>query len=121
MSAEPSGAFPPLKLLYEERERIRQQRPITAQETEFETKCQQWGGEIQALQNQEIAGAALDVFELEPLPENSPLRMLENSLLQQILQVLCACFDILLGDSRVGAVRPGGFGHQLHQADGALG
>ena len=33
---------------------------------------------VSALQNDEIAGAALDVFETEPLPLDSPLLMLEN-------------------------------------------
>jgi phosphoglycerate dehydrogenase-like enzyme len=34
-----------------------------------------------ALQEGQIAGAALDVFEEEPLPANSPLRKLPNCLL----------------------------------------
>jgi D-3-phosphoglycerate dehydrogenase / 2-oxoglutarate reductase len=33
---------------------------------------------IQALQTQQIAGAALDVFEVEPLPADSPLRIMDN-------------------------------------------
>ena len=36
---------------------------------------------IQALQQHSIAGAALDVFEEEPLPADSPLRSLDNCLL----------------------------------------
>jgi len=36
---------------------------------------------IQALKKDQIAGAALDVFEKEPLPKNSPLRQLDNVLL----------------------------------------
>lgn len=36
---------------------------------------------VRALQEQRIAGAALDVFEMEPLPADSPLRQMDNVLL----------------------------------------
>ena len=36
---------------------------------------------IAALQNQQIAGAALDVFEVEPLPLDSPLMKMDNVML----------------------------------------
>jgi phosphoglycerate dehydrogenase-like enzyme len=35
---------------------------------------------IKALQKNRLAGAALDVFEVEPLPEHHPFRTLENVL-----------------------------------------
>lgn len=36
---------------------------------------------VKALQNEQIAGAALDVFEYEPLPNDSPLRKMDNVML----------------------------------------
>ncbi len=36
---------------------------------------------VRALENETIAGAALDVFEIEPLPAESPLRTMENVIL----------------------------------------
>jgi len=33
---------------------------------------------VKALHEKQIAGAALDVFEVEPLPSDSPLRKMEN-------------------------------------------
>ena len=36
---------------------------------------------IRALEEKRIAGAALDVFEVEPLPQNSPLRKMNNVML----------------------------------------
>ncbi|GAB5493862.1 MAG: hydroxyacid dehydrogenase [Phototrophicaceae bacterium] len=36
---------------------------------------------VSALQNGEIAGVAMDVFEDEPLPDNSPLRQMDNVML----------------------------------------
>lgn len=38
---------------------------------------------IQALQEKRLAGAGLDVFEIEPLPADSPLRSLDNVILTQ--------------------------------------
>lgn len=39
------------------------------------------GALIEALQNQLIAGAAIDVYDVEPLPADHPLRKLDNTLL----------------------------------------
>ena len=36
---------------------------------------------VAALQNKQLAGAAMDVFEVEPLPQDSPLRKMENVML----------------------------------------
>jgi D-3-phosphoglycerate dehydrogenase len=36
---------------------------------------------IQSLQRRELGGAGLDVFEVEPLPEDSPLRHFDNVML----------------------------------------
>ena len=36
---------------------------------------------IEALQEGRLRGAALDVFEIEPLPDNSPLKQMDNVLL----------------------------------------
>ncbi|KAA3642753.1 MAG: dihydrofolate reductase [Chloroflexi bacterium] len=36
---------------------------------------------VEALQNKQLAGAALDVFEHEPLPDDSPLRTMDNVML----------------------------------------
>jgi len=36
---------------------------------------------VNALQEKQIAGAALDVFEIEPLSDDSPLRKMDNVLL----------------------------------------
>jgi len=35
---------------------------------------------VSALQNKQIAGAAVDVFDIEPLPPSHPFRTLENVL-----------------------------------------
>ena len=36
---------------------------------------------ISALQNKQIAGVGMDVFEHEPLPEDSPLKQMDNVLM----------------------------------------
>jgi len=45
---------------------------------------------IEALQEKRIAGAALDVFAIEPLPKSSPLWSLENVLLTRHSPKGCA-------------------------------
>ena len=39
------------------------------------------GALVKALQQKQIAGAGLDVFEVEPLPNDSPLAKMENVIL----------------------------------------
>jgi D-3-phosphoglycerate dehydrogenase len=66
---------------------------------------------VAALQDGEIGGAALDVFEKEPLPEDSPLRSMENVMLAPHNanssptawefvheNTISNLFDVLLGD-----------------------
>ncbi len=53
---------------------------------------------IHALQNNQIAGAALDVFEVEPLPENSPLWSMDNVIISPHIAGLSG---ISLADLRV--------------------
>jgi D-3-phosphoglycerate dehydrogenase len=72
---------------------------------------------VTALKTGKISGAGLDVFEAEPLPANSPLRSLPNTILTshaasvstravELLQIQAAeaARDILLGKRPVGAL-----------------
>ena len=71
---------------------------------------------IEALRNREIAGAAMDVFAIEPLPADSPLLALDNLVVTPHLAAIASdnfaptvtrMFDNMLRVSRGEAVRAG--------------
>ncbi len=57
------------------------------------------GALVDALQNRTIAGAALDVFDEEPLPQDHPLRRMENTVITpHIGYVTVETYKIFLGE-----------------------
>ncbi|HWL85500.1 MAG TPA: NAD(P)-dependent oxidoreductase, partial [Polyangiaceae bacterium] len=55
---------------------------------------------LNALRGKEIAGAALDVYDIEPLPADHPLRALENAMLTPHLgYVTREMYEIFYGDA----------------------